>query len=75
MPSFTGEYLRRDLTFTRTTAHRSHQQVNGVLGEGMSIHQTDEAAASRIETDGFAVTDEIELDSGEFDLPSRRWLG
>lgn len=50
-----------DLTFTRTTAHRFHQQVKAMLTDGMSIHQTGEAAAIRIETDGFAVTDESEL--------------
>ena len=50
-----------DLTFSRTTAHKIHQQVNGVLLDGMSIHQTGEAAAIRIETDGFATNHELEL--------------
>ena len=50
-----------DLTFTKTTAHRFHQQVNAMLTDGMSIHQTGEATAIRVETDGFAMTDEIEL--------------
>lgn len=53
-----------DLTFTRTTAHLFHQEVSTVLMDGMSIHQTGEAAAVRIETDGFAVTDELELGLG-----------
>lgn len=50
-----------DLTFTNTTAYVFHREVAALLGPGMSIHQTAKAAAIRIEADGFAVTDELEL--------------
>ena len=50
-----------DLTFTNTIAAALHPRIASLLEKGMALHQTGKSAAIRIETDGFAVIDELEL--------------
>jgi hypothetical protein len=48
-----------DLTFSNTTAHLFASAVTATLLDDMTVHQTAAAAAIRIETPGFRVTDGI----------------
>jgi hypothetical protein len=59
--SLKGDKGLIDLTFGNTTAHVFDDRISSLLEEGMTVHQTGEAAAIRIKAPAFHVEDGIEV--------------
>jgi hypothetical protein len=49
-----------DLTFSETVAYRFDALIKSLLEDGMTVHQTGKAAAIRIETPAFTISEGID---------------
>lgn len=58
--SFKGERGYMDLTLERCIAHKFDEQIQLLLGPDMTVHQTGQSAAIRLQVRGFSVAEPLE---------------